>query len=97
MSSISKGSKSWRIFLVFLGISMIFSLLLLRVWFSSKAVELACDIDRLAKKIEVLKEENNELSLKTAKLKSPERISQIATTDLNMVRSSDAEVVILER
>jgi len=83
--------------LILLGTLLIFSVLLLRVWFSSKGVELACEVDRLVAEKEALEEENRRLSLEIAKLKSPERISKIATTDLKMIRSSDAEVIVLER
>jgi cell division protein FtsL len=83
--------------LILLGALLFFSFLLLRVWFSSKAVELVYEIDNLVAQREALEEENRKLSLRIAKLKSPERISRIATTDLRMVRSSDAQVVVLEK
>ncbi len=44
-----------------------------------------------------LEEGNKKLLLEMARLKSPERISIIATKDLGMIRASDAEVVTLER
>lgn len=83
--------------LIFLSILLLFSALLFRIWFSSKAVELAYEIGRLEAEKEALEEENRKLSLEVAKLKSPERISRIATRDLKMIRSSDAEVIVLER
>ena len=51
----------------------------------------------LATQKEALEEENRRLSLEIARLKSPDRISRIATENLGMVRSSDAQVIILER
>ena len=89
--------KRRRKALILLGILLLFSVLLLRVWFSSKAVELAYEVDHLAARKGALEEENRKLSLEIARLKSPERISKIATTDLKMIRSSDAEVIMLER
>jgi cell division protein FtsL len=93
----SKRKKRRRTLLILLCTSLLFSVFLLHIWFSSKAVELAYEIDRLAAEKEALEEENKRLSLETARLKSPERISRIATTDLDMIRSSDAEVIMLER
>jgi cell division protein FtsL len=89
--------KRRKKFLILLGTLLLFSVLLLRVWFSSKAVELAYEIDRLAAQKEALEEENRKLSLEIARLESPERISRIATTDLKMIRSSNAEVIMLEK
>ena len=82
--------------MVFLCVFMFFGVLFLRVWFSSKAVEVACDISNLEKEKKVLEEENDKLLIELTSLKSPERISIIATADLGMIRASDAEVVILE-
>ena len=92
-----KRKKPHKAFLTLLCALLLFFVLLLRVWFSSKAVELACEIDRLAEEKETLEEENRRLSLEAARLKSPERISRIAVADLNMIRSLDAEVIMLER
>lgn len=93
----SKRRRRQKTLLIFLGTSLLFSVFLLCIWFSSKAVELAYEVDRLAKEKETLEEESKRLSLEIARLKSPERISKIATTDLKMIRSSEAEVVTLER
>ena len=93
----NKRRKRRRKVLILLGALLFFSVLLLRVWFSSKAVELAYEVDHLAAEKEAMEEENRRLSLEIAKLRSPERISKIATTDLKMIRSSDAEVIMLER
>ncbi len=82
--------------LFFFGALLFFSGLLLRIWFLSKAVDLAYEIDGLAVQKEALEEENRRLSLEIARLKSPDRISRIATENLGMVRSSDA-VITLER
>ena len=79
------------------GALLFFSGLLLRIWFLSKAVDLAYETDRLTTQKEALEEENTKLSLEIARLKSPDRISRIATENLGMIRSSDAEVIILER
>ncbi len=94
--SLAEKRKRRRILLLLLGALLFFSGLLLRIWFLSKAVDLAYETDRLATQKEALEEENRKLSLEIARLKSPERISRIATEDLGMVRSSDA-VITLER
>ena len=92
-----KKRKRRRVLLLLFGALLFFSGLLLRIWFLSKAVDLAYETDRLATQKEALEEENTKLALEIARLKSPDRISRIATENLNMVRSSDAEVIILER
>lgn len=83
--------------LISLGVVIIFSMLFLRVRLSARAVELAYEIESLAKEKKSLEEENRKLALKVARLKSPERISRIAINELNMVRSADVEVVTLKR
>ncbi len=85
------------VLLVLLSAVIIFSMLLLRVRLSARAVELAYEIEYLAEEKKSLEEENRKLELEVAKLKSPERISKIAINELNMVRSADAKVVTLER
>ena len=92
-----KKRKRGKAILLLLGVFLLFSVLLLRVWFLSRAVELAYEIDRLAADKEALEEENERASLEIARLKSPERIGRIAEEDLKMVRSLDAKVIILER
>ncbi len=84
-------------FLIFLVVMIVFSVLLLRVWISDRAVDLAYDIDYLAAEKRSLEEGNRKLTLEIARLKSPERISKIAVEQLKMVRSSGAEVIVLER
>jgi cell division protein FtsL len=86
-----------KVLLFFFGALLFFSGLLLRIWFLSKAVDLAYETDNLTIQKEALEEENRKLSLEIARLKSPDRISRIATENLGMVRSPDAEVIILER
>ena len=83
--------------LIFFAVMIVFSVLLLRVWISDKAVDLACEIDRLAAEKKSLEEGNRKLALEIARLRSPERISKIAVAQLNMVRSSDTEVIVLEK
>ncbi len=85
-----------KVILFFIGALLFFSGLLLRIWFLSRAVDLAYEIDGLTIQKEALEEENRKLSLEIAKLKSPDRIIRIATENLGMVRSSDA-VITLER
>ena len=92
-----KRRKLRGVLLILLSAVIIFSMLLLRVRLSARAVELAYEIERLAAEKKSLEEENRKLALEVAELKSPERISKIAINDLNMVRSADAEVVTLER
>ena len=89
-----KRRKGWkRMLLILLGALLLFPALLLRVWLSSRTVELAYDIGRLQTENRALEEENRKLLLEIARLKSPERISRIAITDLKMIRSSEAEVI----
>lgn len=92
-----KRKKLWGMLLVFLGAVMIFSMLFLRIRLSARAVELAYEIESLAKEKKSLEEENRKLTLDVARLKSPERISRIAINELNMVRSADTEVVTVKR
>lgn len=82
---------------ILLSAAVIFSMLLLRVRLSARAVELAYEIERLAAEKKSLEEENRKLTLEVARLSSPERISRIAVRDLNMVRAADTRVVTLER
>ena len=89
--------KRRRTLSIFVGVLLLFSVFLLHIWFSSRAVELACDIDLLVKEREALEEENKELMLGIAKLRSPDRISRIARNDLKMIRSLDAEVIVLKQ
>jgi cell division protein FtsL len=95
-SNNKRRKRRWKA-LILLGTLLLFSVLLLRIWFSSKAVELAYEVDDLAAEKEALEQESRRLLLEIARLKSPERISKIATTDLGMIRSSDAEVIVLGR
>ena len=83
---------------VFFCVMTIFLALLLRVRISDRAVELAYEIGQLAAEKSSLEEENRKLELEIARLKTPERISKIAVSDLKMVRASeDTEVIVLER
>ncbi len=63
----------------------------------SNAVEIACETNTLVQKKESLEEENKKIMVELATLKSPERISNVAVHELNMVRSSDGKIVFLER
>ena len=92
-----KRRRRIRMLLFLLGVFVLFLVLLLRIWFSSKAVELAYEIDRLAAEKETLEEENRRFVLQIAALRSPERISRIAVEDLKMVRPADAAVIFLKR
>ncbi len=92
-----KRKKLRGIIFILLSAAIIFSMLLVRIRLSARAVELAYEIELLAKDKNALEEENRKLGLEVARLKSPERISKIAVRDLNMVRSAAAEVVTLER
>jgi cell division protein FtsL len=87
----------WRSFLVFFGVLLVFLFLLIRVWLPSKAVEIAIEIGKLEDQKRALEEENLKLALEITKLKAPERIEKIATTELNMIRSPEIEVIVLEK
>jgi cell division protein FtsL len=88
----------WRkVLLITFGFLLILSLLFLRVWMISDAVEIACEIDALAEKKESLEEENKKMLVEIGKLKSPERVGKVAINDLNMVRSPDTKVIFLEK
>ncbi len=95
--SSKKRRERQRVVLTVLVVVLVFSVLLLRIWISSKAVELAYDIECLASERKELEEGNRKLSLEIARLRSPQRISRIARGDLKMVRSSDARVIVLEK
>lgn len=86
-----------QIFLIFFGILMLFAFLLLRVWMPAKAFEIACEIEVLAQKKESLEDENMNLSLEIARLKTPNRIERIAINELKMVRSSEIEVEVIKK
>ena len=90
-----KRKKLRGMFLLFLAVAIVFSALLLRVWISDRAVDLAYEIDCLAAEKKSLEEGNRKLALEIARLRSPERISKIAVAQLNMVRSSDTEIIVL--
>jgi cell division protein FtsL len=92
-----KKSKWFRIFIIISVLFFIISLLFLRVWIMSNAVEIACETNTLFQKKESLEEENKKMMVELATLKSPERISNIAVRELNMVRSSNGKIVFLER
>ena len=49
------------------------------------------------RRLKQLEEENKKLELEIARLKTPERISSIAVSDLEMVRSPDTKVITLEK
>lgn len=87
--------KNRKRILVLFCLLLVFPILFLRIWFLSKAVESAYETNLLMTKKESLEEENKKLLIEIAKLKSPERISKIAVTDLNMIRPSKVEVVVL--
>ena len=93
--SVIKRAKRRRIVIILLCVLVFFSLLLFRVWISSRGTELACEIARLSAEKESLEEGNTKLSLEVAELKSPKRISRIAIMDLNMIRPSEVEVITL--
>ena len=94
-SSVIKRAKRRKIAVAILCVLVFFSLLLFRVWISSRGTELACEIARLSAEKESLKEGNTKLSLEVAELKSPKRIGRIAIMDLKMIRPSKVEVITL--
>lgn len=96
LSDRKRRKRRWMLLILLSAMSLL-SAFMLRVWLSSKAVELAYEIGRLAAERKMLEEENCKLELEIAELRSPERISRIAVNELKMVRSSNAEVIVLER
>jgi cell division protein FtsL len=72
-------------------------LLFLRIWLTSDAVEIAVEINDLNEKKELIEEENKKMLVEIGKLKSPDRIGNIAVNDLNMVMSPDTKVIFLEK
>ena len=90
--------KKWRrLLIIAFGCLIVLSLLFLRIWILSNAVEIACEINELDEKKQVLKKENEKIFVEMTKLKSPDRISEIATKYLNMVRSPDTKVIFIEK
>jgi len=93
-----KRKRRWRrVCLLGFSALIILSLLLLRIWILSDAVGLAYEINSLIAEKESLEAENKKIMVEIARLKSPERISKIAVTDLKMVRPSNTKVIFLER
>jgi len=87
-----------RRFLIFvLGCLAVLSLLFLRIWMLSDAVKTAYEINELDVKKRVLQKDNDKILVEIDQLKSLGRINEIATKKLNMVRSSDTKVIIIER
>ncbi len=76
---------------------VIISLLFLRVWIMSNAVQIACEINLLDQRKEDLEEENKKLMIELATLRSPEYINKVAIYNLNMVRSSESKIIFLEK
>lgn len=89
----SNRHKVFTIAVIFIVILLLF----FRVWITSSAVQIACEINLLDQKKENLEEENKRLMIELATLKSPERISRVATYDLSMIRSSESKIIFLER
>jgi cell division protein FtsL len=90
--------KKWlRLLIIAFGCLIVLSLLFLRIWILSNAVEIAYEINELDEKKQVLKKENEKIFVEITKLKSPDRISEIATKDLSMVRSPDTKVIFIEK
>lgn len=92
-----KKRKVRALLFAFFAATTVFLVLLIRIGLSDKAVELAYEIEQLAREKKSLEEENEKLDLEIARLRTPERISRIAVSDLNMVRASDPKVIVLER
>jgi len=76
---------------------IVLSLLFLRIWMSSDAVEIAYEIDELDAKKQALQKENEKILVEISKLKSTDRVSEIATNELNMVRSPETKVIFIDR
>ena len=90
--------RKWRrLLIIAFGCLIALSLLFLRIWILSDAVEIACEINELDKKKQDLKKENEKILVEITKLKSPDRISEIAVKNLNMVRSPDTKVIFIEK
>ena len=63
----------------------------------SDAVKIAYEINELDVKKRVLQKDNDKILVEIDQLKSLDRINEIATKKLNMVRSSDTKVILIER
>ena len=89
--------KWHKVIIVAISFLVILSLLFLRIWLMSDAVEIAVEINALTEKKELIEEENKRMLVEIGKLKSPDRIGNVAVNDLNMVRSPDTKVIFLEK
>jgi len=89
--------KWHKVIIVVISFLVIMPLLFLRIWLMSDAVEIAVEINALTEKKELIEEENKRMLVEIGKLKSPDRIGNVAVNDLNMVRSPDTKVIFLEK
>lgn len=92
-----KRRKHHRLFIFILCCIAVLFLLFLRIWMLSDAVEIACEINDLDEKKQALKKENEQILVEITQLKSPDRISEIATKNMNMVRSPDTKVIFIDK
>jgi cell division protein FtsL len=92
-----KKIKWHKTIIIAISFLVMLSLLFLRIWLMSDAVEIAVEINALNEKKELIEEENKKMLVEIGKLKSPDRIGNVAVNDLNMVRSPDTKVVFLEK
>jgi len=61
------------------------------------AVKSACEINNFEEKIQALGKENEKILVEITELKSPTRIDDIASKELNMIRSPDTKATFIER
>ncbi len=92
-----KRRRQQRFLIFVLGCLAVLSLLFLRIWMLSDAVKIAYEINELDVKKRVLQKDNDKILVEIDQLKSLDRINEIATKKLNMVRSSDTKVILIER
>jgi cell division protein FtsL len=71
--------------------------LLLFTWQQGQWPTLGYRIDGLKKEAAALEAERRQLLLEEATLRSPQRIEEIATTQLHMVAPTQTEAVVIER
>jgi cell division protein FtsL len=84
-------------FFLYLGHTLlIVSLIFLYLWQHLRIKELGYELGRKEKERKVLMGRNQELEIKAAHLRSPERIEEIARSRLGLEPSKEGEIILLD-
>ncbi len=77
--------------------SAVLAFLLLYVWYHVTIIELGYQIQNLQDEEKKLRKVHQELLIEVASLSSLDRIEQLATSKLGMVRASEKQIVLVKR